>query len=238
MNEIDGVVRMQADALKALLDKARDDRCAELEERSALAAAELRQRARRQARERVARAIAEERERMERQVRAVEAEIETEQRRRARRRDLALIDAGSTALRDALHRRWADEAARRDWAQTMVREAAMVLLGRDWTLEHPAEWPAAERDDALAFASDEAGARITAEASDAFDAGLRIRSEGALVDMTIAGLLANRGRIDGQLLAELANEVDEDDEIDKIDEVDGHRANEASAADNAEGDTT
>lgn len=232
MNETDGVVRLQTDALKALLDKARDDRCAELEERAGLAAAELRARARRQARERVARAIAEERQRMEREVRAVEAEIETEQRRRARRRDLALIAAGGPALRAALQSRWADEAARRDWAQTMVREAATVLLGRDWTLEHPADWPAAERDDALAFASDEAGARITAAPSDAFDVGLRIRSEGALVDMTIAGLLANRGRIDGQLLAELA------EGIDQIDAVDSQSGNEASAADIAEGDTT
>ncbi|NGX17053.1 hypothetical protein [Wenzhouxiangella sp. XN24] len=208
MNQVDGVVRMQADALKALLEQSRDDRCAELGERAALQAAEMRTRARRKARERVARAVAEERARMEREVRAVEAEIETEHRRRARRRDLALIEAGGEALREALQRRWTDEGARRDWAQTVVREAAEVLLGRDWVLEHPADWPAAERDDALAFAADEAGARCTAQASDAVAAGLRIRSDGALVDMSIAGLLANRARIDGQLLAELADEAE------------------------------
>jgi len=233
MNEIDGVVRMQTDALKALLEQSRDDRCAELEERAALQAAELRTQARRKARERVARAIAEERARIEREVRAVEAEIETEQRRRARRRDLALIDAGGEALRAALRRRWSDEGARRDWAQTVVREAAEVLLGRDWVLEHPADWPAAERDDALAFATDEAGARCTAKPSDAVEVGLRIRSEGALVDMSIAGLLANLARTDGQLLAELAEEADETGETDEVGVVD-----ESGRTEKAEGDTS
>ena len=46
----------------------------------------------------------------------VEAEIETEQRRRERERDLALIDAGRTALREALEA-LIDRACGQGWLQ-------------------------------------------------------------------------------------------------------------------------
>jgi hypothetical protein len=202
MNETDGIVRTQADALMQLLETARDAQCREVRERAGLQAAELRRAARKQARERVSRAAHEERERLDREVRMVEAEIETEQRKRARRRDMELIAAGRDTLRKALAARWEDRAERAEWAEVAVIEAGEVLLGRDWTLEHPADWGDEERDAALAFARERCGAEVAARAVDALDAGLRIRSEGALVDLSIPGLLANVRTIEGELLAE------------------------------------
>lgn len=202
MNENGGVVRIQVDALMDLLEKSRSTHCTGVREQAELQAQEIRRRARRIARERVSKAAHEERERLEREIRRVEAEIETEQRKRERLRDMALIEAGRERLARALAARWESPAERARWAETAVLEAAEVLLRREWTLEHPADWPAEERDRAIEFAGARCGATVTAKAAGGLDAGLRIRSGGALVDMSIPGLLANEHSIEGNLLAE------------------------------------
>ena len=198
-----GIVRTQADALKQLLEQSRDAQCRELREQAELQARELTQRARRQARAKVSAAAHEERARLEREVRVVEAEIETELRRRERERDLALIAAGRDALREALVERWDDPAERAEWAEALMEEAQAVLFGREWTLEHPADWAGEERDAAIAYAREKCGAEVTTTPVPDLSQGLRIRCKGALVDMSVSGLMAHTRAIEGALLAEV-----------------------------------
>lgn len=198
-----GIVQAQAEALKALLEQSRESQCRELREKAGLRARELTRRARRQARERVSKAAHEERARLEREVRMVEAEIETELRRRERERDLALIGAGRKALREALEARWQDRDQRLQWAAAAMQEAREVLFGREWTLEHPADWAAEERDAAIAYAREKCGAAVSATAVPDLAHGLRIRCKGALVDMSARGLMAHARAIEGALLAEV-----------------------------------
>lgn len=202
MKQTDSIVRMQVDALMELLEQSRSAQCQQAREGAELQAAELLRRARRAARERVSKAAQEERARLEHEVRMVEAEIETEQRRRARRRDSMLIDAGRKLLGDALAARWSRADARRAWTVCALEEAAGVLLGREWTLEHPQDWPDEERRRAIELAHERCGAKVATRPTDGLEAGLKIRSGGALVDMSIAGLLANERTIEGELLAE------------------------------------
>lgn len=202
MKQTDSIVRMQVDALLELLEQSRSAQCQQAREGAELQAAELLRRARRAARERVSKAAHEERARLEREVRMVEAEIETEQRRRARRRDSLLIEAGRKLLAEALAARWARAEARREWTACALEEAAGVLLGREWTLEHPQDWPDEERDRAIELAQERCGAKVTTRPADGLKAGLKILSGGALVDMSIPGLLANERTIEGELLAE------------------------------------
>jgi pimeloyl-ACP methyl ester carboxylesterase len=202
MNEIVGIVRAQMDALLELLENARALHCRDSRERAALQAADIRQRAHRSARERVRKAAREERERLEREIRMAQAELDTELRRSARTRDLALIRAGRDALEASLMARWRSAEARRSWAECALKEAAEVLRRRNWTLEHPADWPAGERDAIIALASERFGAKLKASPSRALRAGLKILDGGAVIDMSIAGVMANERAIEGELLAE------------------------------------
>jgi hypothetical protein len=202
MNDIVGIVRAQMDALLELLEQARASRCRELREQAEREAAEIRRRARRNARERVRKAAREERDRLEHEIRMTQAEVDTELRRRARARDIELIRAGRAVLRQALAARWNDADGRREWTEAAIAEAGGVLLGRTWTLQHPAEWPAEERDAAIALATSRQGATVQAEADGGLEAGLRILDGGAEIDMSIAGLVANERRVEGELLAE------------------------------------
>ena len=201
MKESDGIVGTQARALKDLVEKSQQEQCRTAREQAELKAREIRRNARRQARERVGKAVGEERARMQQEVRVVEAEIETEQRRRSRRRDMELIASGTGMLKEALMKRWDDEDGRREWARVALEEAAEVLLGRDWTLEHPAAWAEAERDEATKWADEQYGATLALKPAEDLERGLRIRNRGAIVDMSIAGLTADTRSIHGALLA-------------------------------------
>jgi hypothetical protein len=202
MNKTDGIVRTQVHALRELLEQSRTSHCNQARQQAELQAAEIRRRIRGQARERVRKAAHEERERLEREIRMVQAELETEHRKRARKRDTALIAAGRAMLAEALAARWRDASGRIEWTANTLAEAADVLRSREWRLEHPKDWPAEERDRAIADAQARYGASIQAEALDDLESGLRIHCGGALVDMSIPGLLANERAIEGELLAQ------------------------------------
>lgn len=209
MSETDSIVGTQLDALLELLEQSRRNHCREVLERARLQADEIRQRARKQAREKIRQAVREERHRMDNEVRMVEAEIETEQRRRGRQRDLALITSGSDQLAAALQARWKNHDHRQLWSKAALAEAATVLRSRDWTLEHPANLAESERDQIMDHARSHYQATVKARATDAFGAGIRIHSQGVLIDMSIPGLLANESAIEGELLAEFNRAAEE-----------------------------
>jgi F0F1-type ATP synthase membrane subunit b/b' len=204
MSQSDSIVRTQVEALLELLEQSRNAHCREVLEQAALQAAEIRQRARKLARARVSKAVHEERQRLEHESRMVEAELNTERRRHERLRDMALIAAGRALLGEALDTRWRDADSRREWAEATLVDAASVLLGREWTLQHPVDWAQPEQEQAVAFARERCGAELQLEPTPDLETGLRVYSEGAVVDMSIPGLLANERTIEGELLAEFA----------------------------------
>ncbi|MEJ2515936.1 MAG: hypothetical protein P8080_06215 [Gammaproteobacteria bacterium] len=207
MNEIQGVVNAQMDALTELLENAREEyRKATLEEAGDQARSYVKK-ARRTARQRVSGAVAEERDRLDRQVRMAAAEAETEQRRRARMRDIELIRAGWDALEPALRNRWTSAEGRREWALAAVEEARSVLLSRSWELEHPKDWDEAEREALAEAARDRFDVELGFSARDDVKAGVRIRNGTTLVDMSLAGLLAHRRSVEGELLAEVRRDT-------------------------------
>jgi hypothetical protein len=202
MSHNPSIVGSQVEALLKLLDRSRQEHCERVLENARSQAAEIRQRARRQARERIATTVTDERNRMDNAARMVTAEIETEQRRREQRRDQALIKLASGKLGQALEKRWHDSGDRQAWSEATLAEAAMVLRSREWTLEHPPDWSEAERDATLERGRDRFGATIKARSAGELSAGLRIHAQGVMVDMSLEGLLANQRIIEGELLAE------------------------------------
>jgi vacuolar-type H+-ATPase subunit E/Vma4 len=205
MNEIVGIVRAQLDGLLELLEQSKTRYCETTLEAARSQAADYRKRARRVARERVHRAVSSERERMERELRLAVAGIETEQRRLGRQRDLELIRTGWTALEDALRARWRDDEGRRGWVDAALQAAGSLIPGKDWTIEHPADWPEDERDRALARAREVFGVKARSASADDLEAGLRIVNGGTVLDMSPPGILAQRRTIEAELLAELGD---------------------------------
>lgn len=202
MSDNNSIVGTQVDALMKLLERSREDHCREVLEEARKQADEIRRRARRQARERVSTTASEERARMDNEIRMVAAEIETEQRRRERQRDQKLIEVASRQLENSLASRWQDSDDRRAWSEAAMAEAASVLRSKEWMLDHPPDWDEQERDQAIELARSRFEATVRARSTDDLKAGLRLHARGVMVDMSVAGLLANQRIIEGELLAE------------------------------------
>jgi hypothetical protein len=161
---------------------------------------------RREARERVHTKLTEARAAMESRIREGEAAFDTARRQHAQQRDQALLAAAWPLLRAALAKRWQDARTRSMWTRALIDQALAVMPRARWEIACPQGYSAAERE-ALAAQVKQAtqAAPALIETAD-IDAGLRVSADGASLDGTIEGLLADRAAIEGRLLAEVARE--------------------------------
>lgn len=132
---------------------------------------------------------------------ALRARLATARRLNEQRRVAGILAAEWASLSDALHARWQRPETRRRWARNAARAALGRLPRSRWRIEHPPDWPDAER---VALAAELAG-ELDAAPSFATDAriraGLRIHAGHNVVDATFGGLLADRVSIGARLLA-------------------------------------
>jgi hypothetical protein len=188
-------------ALLRLVQEERDKAC-----RGLLAEAEARARAiKRDAyrRERAAlhERIAAERQRAEGLLRAAAAERATAERRLGEQADARLIAAAWPVLREQLAERWADAGSRGQWVSAALAQARRRLPHTTWTIRHAAGWPRVERDTALAGLAADGIPTPALRADGGLGAGLVIAAGGAVLDMSLEGLLRDRARVEARLLA-------------------------------------
>jgi hypothetical protein len=191
-------------SLEALLGLVREHEAAECQRLISDArvhAADITRGAHRQARSRMHDAVAEERQRAEREISAAQAHVATLRRQHQQRFAVVLLDEGWALLAAELQKRWGDPAVRAQWVAGLVREARDRLPAGPQRVIHPADWPPEERE-SLARQLGEAPGHAPQFVEDAaIRAGLRLCADGACVDGTVDGLLADRSAIQGELLA-------------------------------------
>ena len=113
----------------------------------------------------------------------------------------SMLQDGWPALVEELERRWSEPGLRAAWCDMVARRAVSAFGRTPWTIEHPASWT---DDDGERLGHALAGlgvpsATFVLDAS--ATAGLRVRHGTACLDATIDGLLAERARVEGRLLA-------------------------------------
>jgi hypothetical protein len=184
---------------RALLDLVQSDgqrQIHEILDAAQRQAAELQAQARAQARARMRQTYAEQRRLLQEGVSAAQARLATQRRRHAQQRSAALLQLAWAQLPQALQARWQQPASRAAWVARVVAAARAHLPRGAWQVVHPADWPAAEQQalaQGLAVAPRfEPDARLPA--------GLKIAAGGAIVDGTLAGLLADRTDLEARLL--------------------------------------
>jgi len=194
-----------SDALDEMLmlvaDASRKD-CEAIAAAAEREARELTGAAHRAARRRMHENVLEIRQIMRRDVNQAQAALETARRQHQQRCDFTLLEASAPLLREALALRWKDEAGRRAWVESLVRQAQRALSPGTWQIHHPRDWMGTERDRLVEQLS---SAGVTPEliADPAVGAGLRICAQGACLDGTAEAILSDRAAIEAQLLAKL-----------------------------------
>lgn len=192
--------------LQGLLDavaQQRETRCAEILARARDDAQALVKQARGKARTRLHREILHARQQFAQQLALQQAGQAARQREVRFRSDRALLDQAWPLLRAALVQRWRDAATRRRWVEALAGLAQARLVGDDWRIEHPADWPAEERDALARHLKERSGAEPAFSADTALQAGIRVRAGNTLVDGSCDGLLRDRVHIEALLLASL-----------------------------------
>jgi len=139
--------------------------------------------------------------RAEERVIMLRARLATARRLHEQRRAAGILAAEWTSLPDALLARWHHPATRRRWVQHAVRDALDRLPRRGWRIEHPEDWPQAERSELATTLVAELDAAPDFMASAAIKAGLRVRAGQNAVDVSFDGLLADREEIGARLLS-------------------------------------
>jgi hypothetical protein len=179
-------------------------RCREVDDAARAQARDIMRQARREGRARLHEALQAERKRAAERIRAAQARLETVTRQRRHAHARRLTEAGWDLLAQALRARWADAHARRLWCEGLLRQAMETLRPGEWRIEHPADWKPEGLEALLDEVRATAGAEPVLAACDDVPIGLRVRARGACVDGTLAGVRAERMRIEAELLGECA----------------------------------
>ncbi len=203
MSELHSVLEAQVETLLALVEKHRAESCALLlaqaeERRHALLAA-----AHGEERKRMHQAIETERLRGKEKLDATRAQLQTRARQQQHRTALLLLQHGWELLGQAVLQRWKLAPQRRQWVSSLMHQAMELLPRCAWVIEHPAGWDPAECAEFKEPIHAHCGSVPRLLANDQLHAGLRICADGACLDGTLEGLLADREAIEAQLLAQL-----------------------------------
>lgn len=167
-------------------------------------------RSRQEARARLCQAIDEERRQIERSIGEKRAALDTAARRAEQAAFRQLVEQAWHRLPQAVAALWQDAALRERWIEAACDDAVRRLLPQSaYVVEVDADAPpvaGALARSRLAAAGLEP---VEARAVPGLGAGLRIRAGNALVDATVAGLLASRERVEAELLAEFDRRLEE-----------------------------
>jgi vacuolar-type H+-ATPase subunit H len=187
--------------LLSVVEQARDKRCAEIMDHAQAEARELLRHAWQKARVRLHHEVQQSRQQFHRHLVLEQAGNEARVRQARQSADRLLLEQAWQPLRDALIRRWQVSAGRRAWVDAVVDQALGRLVGKDWRIEHPSEWPEQERQAVEERLHGLLGTEPLWVVEPSLPAGIRIRAGDTFVDGSCDGLLRDRNDIEARLLA-------------------------------------
>jgi hypothetical protein len=198
MNDSVSVVAAQAQAMIARLRRYESEQIGDILDGGHAAAHAAVRAAFRAARASVARAV--QRERARRQAAAITAQARAETRLRldAQLQIGQLLAAGWEQLPGVLMQRWLDPEKRRLWWQAAIAQARQRLLSDQYLVEY-APGPSTEELKSMTAAC--SGSQVSLQSEPTLKAGVRISTPGAVLDASVASLLADREHIQSLLLA-------------------------------------
>ncbi len=197
------ILDMQVYALLGRLGAEREEACRRQLDEARAQASETLEEARKRARKRVKAAVRDKRERVAEHCRRVRVDLETHRRDHEFHCLASALQAGLARLPKVIEARWAEPAARRRWCESALEGAAAVLGRGGWRVEHAPGLGAGEAAQLATLASRLGGDDCAVAEIPEMRAGLRIQRGGASYDATLAGLTAQRDRLEAALLAEI-----------------------------------
>lgn len=201
MTDSSPIIEAQFQRLLEIIDAYQNEECAKVLNETQNEAVDTTRQAFREARIRVKQDIETSRQSIERAIATAKAGVQAEEKQQQYIATQEYLEQSWLQLSDLLKQRWKSPDTRRRWVDKAVNQALQVLPESTWQIEHPENWPEDER---RAVATQiRANSRPTPDfvAKKELAVGIRIIANGAMVDASIGGLMADRGRIEAELLA-------------------------------------
>jgi len=200
----DSMLGAQLEAMLQRVGEYREQHMAGIRTRTAARVEQIVRDARKEARQRVHEAVGRERVRLAQGLRQAQARAELDARERAQHQTLALLQQMWQRIGAALEARWRAPPQRAAWIAAAVAQSAALLGGRPWRVECATGVCAEDRAQAEGSARAHGVSAIEWQLDPQLPAGLRVRTTGACLDATGAGLLALRVDVEALFLAEYA----------------------------------
>jgi hypothetical protein len=192
--------QVQADALIQQLKREQEKRCRDLQATGESWTRQRLSEARHQALIRFRRAAKQERERFSREISAAEAAISAEARNRHQHHLSAMVHAVIARLPGALEARWNESSSRAAWIDAALLDAQQRMGPGEWHVR------IAAASDAQELPASRGDANITWSQDHRLKAGLVIEKDGAHLDASTTGLLADTTLLESRIL-EMLGEI-------------------------------
>ena len=197
------LIEQQGRALLDLIEADRAAKCAQILGEASARAEASRTQARADARARMRRAFEEQRQLRRDRIGAAQARLATHRRLHEQQRTAALLRLAWEQLPGELLALWRQPVSRAAWVAHVLASARHRMPRGPWRIAHAPDWPAVEQQALAQAVMAESDAAPRFEADAAIAAGLKVMSDGNVIDGTLAGLLADRTEFEARLLRQL-----------------------------------
>ncbi|WP_455366238.1 hypothetical protein [Kaarinaea lacus] len=196
------IVDAQVQRLLEIVKEYQQQKCDELLDHAHKRSREIIRQAFHNARLRLHHDIQDSRRNMQDELSATRAKQHTFLMQQKHREDQEFLNQAWNILADKLQERWQDSQLRQLWVQNIILTSLKMLPGENWQVACPADWPRIEQDEFIKAVSGSGKRQISFNSSADIVAGIRVSADAAMVDGTLQGLMADRGRIESDMLAQ------------------------------------
>lgn len=105
-------------------------------------------------------------------------------------------------LEQSLQARWQQPEYRWAWVTKILSTASAVVPAKEWLVEHPLDWASQEQQQLADQVKTRPDIQLQFNSMSELTAGIRISADGAIVDGSLQGLMADRSAIEALILAQ------------------------------------
>ncbi|WP_455200575.1 hypothetical protein [Kaarinaea lacus] len=196
------IVDAQVQRLLEIVEAYRKQQCDALITQAKQDSQHIVRQAYREARVRMRQDIQDSREHMRNELSSARAKLHTLMMQQRHEADQRFLEQSWNLLAAKLQARWQQPKQRQAWVQKIVLNAGKMVPGKDWLVEHPKDWTSDEQKKLRSQVNNKFTGKLKFKNATDISAGIRIVTDGAVIDGSLQGLMANRIDIESIFLAQ------------------------------------
>jgi hypothetical protein len=213
MSSSDSDIQASAETLEHLLGvvvENREKRCQQVRDDAFRQANEIVKQAHARSLGRMHRHIVALREKYRVKIASATARNQTLLRQQHQKEDRAILDIAWPKLRETIVALWRQPDSRVKWLDAAIETASNRLRDHHWHIEHPPDLSEEDKKRIMLASGFDKSGRHRFKVDKTIEAGIRFRTKGTVVDVTLDGLLKQKNIIEAQMIARIKQRIAND----------------------------